>query len=62
MASILPKRQAPMPNRLVIGWLPNAEPSVRRPVMADLTVAPASEVAAERARVATDLVTLFAWP
>jgi hypothetical protein len=38
----------------VIRWLLDADPSVRWQVMRDLTGAPAEEVAAERARVATE--------
>jgi hypothetical protein len=49
-----PKRQAPKPNSSVIGWLLDSDPSIRWQVMRDLTSAPAEEVAAERARVATE--------
>jgi len=38
----------------VIDWLLDSDPSVRWQVMRDLTDAPAQEVAAERARVATE--------
>jgi len=38
----------------VIGWLLDSDPSLRWQVMQDLTGAPAAEVAAERARVATE--------
>src|SRR5262245_44566172 len=38
----------------VLGWLLDSDPSVRWQVMRDLTDAPAAEVAAERARVATE--------
>src|SRR5512145_3342768 len=48
------KRQAPKPKRSVIGWLLDSDPSIRWQVMRDLTDAPAHEVAAERARVATE--------
>src|SRR5262245_53867260 len=44
----------PEPQRTVIRWLLDSDPSVRWQVMRDLTGAPAKEVAAERARVATD--------
>ncbi len=54
MATNPPKRQAPKPNRSVIRWLLDSDPSVRWQVMRDLTDAPAEEVAAERARVATE--------
>src|SRR5215212_5900834 len=49
-----PKRQAPKPKRSVIQWLLDSDPSIRWQVMRDLTGAPAEEVAAERARVATE--------
>ena len=53
-----PGRQADAPRggRLVtvVDWLLDADPSVRWQVMRDLTIAPAAEVAAERARVATE--------
>jgi len=42
------------PNRSVIRWLLDSDPSVRWQVMRDLTDAPANEVAAERAKVATE--------
>ena len=54
MATNPPKRQAPEPKRSVIGWLLDSAPSIRWQVMQDLTDAPAHEVAAERARVATE--------
>ena len=41
-------------NRSVIQWLLNSDPSIRWQVMRDLVGAPAEEVAAERARVATE--------
>jgi hypothetical protein len=49
-----PKRPAPKPKRAVIRWLLDSDPSIRWQVMRDLTGAPAEEVAAERARVATE--------
>jgi hypothetical protein len=49
-----PKRQAPKPDRSIIQWLLVSDPSIRWQVMRDLTDAPAEEVAAERARVATE--------
>jgi hypothetical protein len=49
-----PKRQAPKLQRSVIRWLLDSDPSIRWQVMRDLTDAPADEVAAERARVATE--------
>ena len=49
-----PKRQAPEPDRSVIQWLLDSDPSIRWQTMRDLTDAPAEEVAAERAKVATE--------
>ena len=54
MATNPPKRQVPKPKRSVIQWLLDSDPSIRWQVMRDLTGAPAEEVAAERARVATE--------
>jgi hypothetical protein len=54
MATNPPTRQAPKPNRSVIQWLLDSDPSIRWQVMRDLTGAPAEDVAAERARVATE--------
>ena len=54
MATNSPKRQAPKPNRSVIQWLLDSDPSIRWQAMRDLIGAPAEEVAAERARVATE--------
>ena len=54
MATNPPKRQVPKPKRSVIEWLLDSDPSIRWQVMRDLTDAPAEEVAAERARVATE--------
>src|SRR5881296_904634 len=54
MAINPPKRQAPKPKRSVIRWLLDSDPSIRWQVMRDLIGAPADEVAAERARVATE--------
>ena len=54
MATNPPKRQVPKPRRSVIGWLLDSDPSIRWQVMRDLTGAPAEEVAAERAAVATE--------
>ena len=54
MATNPPKRHAPKPKISVIRWLLDSDPSVRWQVMRDLTDAPAEEVAAERARVATE--------
>src|SRR5512139_2197725 len=48
------KRQVPKPDRSVIRWLLDSDPSIRWQVMQDLTDAPAHEVAAERARIATE--------
>ena len=49
MATNPPKRQAPKPNRSVIQWLLDSDPSIRWQAMRDLISAPAEEVAAERA-------------
>src|SRR5438445_13193436 len=54
MATNLPKRQAANARKSVIQWLLDSDPSVRWQVMRDLIGAPAEEVAAERARVATE--------
>jgi hypothetical protein len=54
MATNPPKRQAPKPNSSVIEWLLDSDPSIRWQALRDLTDAPADEVAAERARVATE--------
>lgn len=54
MATNPSKWQAPKPNESVIQWLLDADPSIRWQVMQDLLGAPAEEVAAERARVATE--------
>ncbi len=47
-------RQALKPNRSVIQWLLDSDPSIRWQVMGDLLGSAATEVAAERARVATE--------
>src|SRR5919108_2665430 len=54
MATNPPKRQVPKPRRSVIRWLLDSDPSIRWQAMRDLTDAPDEEVAAERARVATE--------
>ena len=54
MAASPPGPHASKPERPVIRWLLDSDPSVRWQVMRDLTAAPAEEVAAERARVATE--------
>lgn len=54
MATSPPKRQIPKPNKAVIEWLLDSDPSIRWQVMRDLIRAPADEVAVERARVATE--------
>ncbi len=54
MATNPPERQAPTGDPPVIRWLLDADPSVRWQVMQNLTGAPATEVTAERARVATE--------
>src|SRR6266850_5507656 len=54
MATNPPKRQAQKLQDSVIRWLFDSDPSIRWQVMRDLIGAPADEVAAERARVATE--------
>jgi hypothetical protein len=54
MATNPPNWQAPEPKRSVIEWLLDSDPSIRWQVMRDLTDAPDEEVAAERAKVATE--------
>jgi hypothetical protein len=53
MMTTPPKRQAKKPERSVIRWLLDSDPSIRWQVMRDLTDTPGEEVAAERAKVAT---------
>jgi hypothetical protein len=43
-----------LPNKSLTEWLLDSDPSIRWQVMRDLTGAPAEEVAAERARIATE--------
>src|SRR5215204_3772581 len=50
----LPKQKSPQPTESVIQWLLDSDPSIRWQVLRDLTDASAAEVAAERARVATE--------
>lgn len=54
MATSSPNRQAPQHRASVIEWLLDSDPSIRWQVMRDLTGAPAEDVAAERARVASE--------
>jgi len=54
MATTPHKQQAPPPNSAVIPWLLDGDPAIRWQVMHDLIGAAAEEVAAERARVATE--------
>jgi hypothetical protein len=54
MATNPDKRRVPGPSRSVISWLLDSDPSIRWQVMRDLTDATTNEVAAERARVATE--------
>src|ERR1041385_497742 len=53
MATNPRKWQAPKPDRSVLEWLLDSDPSIRWQVMRDLIGAPAQEVAVERAKVAT---------
>jgi hypothetical protein len=48
------KRQASKPERAVIQWLLDSDPSIRWQVLRDLIGAPEEEVAVERAQVATE--------
>src|SRR5215510_6212170 len=54
MAIDPPKPEDPKPHDTVIRWLLDSDPSIRWQVMRDLIGAPADEVAAERAQVATE--------
>ena len=54
MATNLPEQHAPTSDSPAIQWLLDSDPSIRWQVMRDLIGAPAEEVAAERARVATE--------
>jgi hypothetical protein len=54
MATNPPKQQAPKPTSSVIQWLLDSDPSIRWQAMRDLLGAPHEEVAAERAKVATE--------
>jgi hypothetical protein len=54
MAINLPKRQVPKTQTSAIQWLLDSDPSIRWQVMRDLIGSSAEEVAAERARVATE--------
>ena len=54
MATNPAKRQVSTSKSSVIRWLLDSDPSIRWQVMRDLTHAPADEVGAERARVATE--------
>jgi len=54
MATHPPKRQVQQPKSSVIEWLLDSDPSIRWQVLRDLTGAPDEEVAAERAKVATE--------
>ena len=54
MAANPPKWQVAKPEKSVISWLLDSDPSIRWQVMRDLTDAPVQEVAAERAKVATE--------
>ena len=53
MEAAWPKLQIPKPDRLVIAWLLDSDPSIRWQVMQDLIGAPVEEVVAERALVAS---------
>jgi hypothetical protein len=53
MTTSSPKRPAAEPNRSVLEWLLDSDPAIRWQVLRDLIGAPAEEIAAERARVAS---------
>lgn len=53
MAADPSKREVPNPNSSVMKWLLESDPAIRWQAMQDLTDAPADEVAAERAKIAT---------
>jgi hypothetical protein len=59
MATNPPKRQVPKPNRSVIRWLLDSDPSIRWQALRDLTDASAEEVAAERARVGAEASSIY---
>ena len=54
MTTNSPKQQIPKPEESVIQWLLNSDPSIRWRVMRDLTDASDEEIAAERAKIATE--------
>ena len=54
MATSSSERQSVKPNSSVLQWLLDSDPAIRWQVMRDLLGAPAEEVAAQRARVATE--------
>src|ERR1700722_9220325 len=54
MATHPTKRQSQNAQNLVIPWLLDSDPAIRWQVMRDLIGAPAEEIVAERARVATE--------
>jgi hypothetical protein len=54
MAAHPPQGHVPVAESPAIAWLLDGDPSIRWQVMRDLTTAPAAEIAAERARVATE--------
>src|SRR5512144_117084 len=49
-----PTRQTPKPKRSAIQWLLDSDPSIRWQAMRGLTDASDEEIAAERAKIATD--------
>ena len=54
MATNSPKLPIPKPSRSIIEWLLDADPSIRWQTMRDLSGAASEEIAAERARIATE--------
>jgi hypothetical protein len=64
MTTNSPRSQAPRPNRAVLRWLLDSDPSIRWQVVRDLNDAPAIEVAAEgsSARLLSPLIQVIAAP
>ena len=54
MSTNSPKLPIPKPSRSIIEWLLDADPSIRWQTMRDLSGAASEEIAAERARIATE--------
>ena len=54
MTTHAPKRPIPKPDRALLSWLLDSDPSIRWQVLRDLTDASDDQVSAQRARVATE--------